>query len=215
MPAVSAGRIAPDGSRSYRLVAPLVLWWVWVAIAVVAIADPLIQGTHQIPAAYAAGTLAITGLTFACTLWPKVVADDAGLMVRNPFRSFRIPWDAVRGVFIGDSVEIQYARQGPKSDKTVYCWALYSSRRSRSKSALRAGLDRRRGALAGAGRLQPEATAVLSKGAAELMAAELAQVLERVPRTDDATGVVTGSWAWLPLAVVLVPALALAVVLLA
>jgi hypothetical protein len=232
MPPVSAGRIAPDGSRVYRLVAPLVMWWCWVAIAVFALADPLIQGNHKIPPSYAAGILAITGLTFACTLWPRVIADAAGLTVRNPFRSFRIPWPAVRGVFVGDSIEIQCSRQAPKSDRTIYCWALFSSRRSRAKSQLRATARERRvtaagrtGALAqgrvggsapaGFGRLPAEAGELLGKGAAELIAAELRQVLEHVPGRDDATGAVRGTWAWQPLAAVLVPAGALAVLLFA
>jgi len=132
----SVGRLLPDGRRVYRLSAPLVVWWVWVGLAVLSLGDLIVQGHDYLSAKFALGMLTVTGLVFACTLWSKVIADDDGITVRNPFRVFTIPWAAVRGIFLADSVEIQCARGPLKKDKTVYTWALSSARRTRARAKL-------------------------------------------------------------------------------
>ena len=73
--------------------------------------DLIIQGHDFLSVKFALGVLTVTGLVFACTLWSKVIADDDGITVRNPFRVFTIPWAAVQGIFLADSVEIQCARR--------------------------------------------------------------------------------------------------------
>lgn len=133
---VSVGRMLPDGRRMYRLATPQVVWWAWVALAVISLGDLLIQGHDYLSVKFALGLLTVTGLVYACTLWPRVIAGDDGLTVQNPFRKFVIPWGAVRGIFLADSVEIQCARDAQKKDKTVYSWALSSARRGRARARL-------------------------------------------------------------------------------
>src|SRR5215469_12898292 len=134
--AATAGRLLPDGRRVYRLATALVVWWAWVVFATASVADLVIQGHDFVSLKFGLGLLTVTGLVFSCTLWPKVIADDNGLVVRNPLRSFTIPWGAVNGIFLADSVEIQCARGADKKDKTVYSWALSAARRGRAKARL-------------------------------------------------------------------------------
>lgn len=176
VPPTSAGRLTPDGKRIFRMTPPLVIWWCWVGIVVFSAADLLIQGHRLVPLDFAFGGLAVSGLVFACTAWPRVIADEAGIRVFNPFRVFTIPWAAVRGIYLADSVEVQCARRPPKRDKTVYSWALASPRRARARAQLRAWQwdQGKRSRPAGYSRLPQSAQSLVKMTTAEIMARELA-----------------------------------------
>jgi hypothetical protein len=175
-PPTTAGRVTSDGKRIFRMTPPLVVWWCWVALAVLSAADLLIQGHRLVPLGYLFGGLAVSGIVFACTAWPRVIADDAGIRVLNPFRVFTIPWGAVRGIYLADSVEVQCARRPPKKDKTVYTWALASPRRARARAQLRAWQwdQGRRSRPAGYSQLPHAAQSLVKMTTAEIMARELA-----------------------------------------
>jgi len=175
-PPTSAGRITADGRRVYRMTPPLVIWWCWVGLVVFSVLDLLIQGHRLVPLGYAFGGLTLTGLVFACTLWPRVIADEAGIKVLNPFRQFVIPWGAVRGIYLADSVEVKCARRPPKKDKTVYSWALSSPRRTRARAQLRAWQwdQGKRNRPAGYSQLPQTAKSLAKMTTAEIMARELA-----------------------------------------
>jgi Bacterial PH domain len=218
----SAGKVTADGRRIYRLVPPTVIWWVWVGILVLSLGDLLIQGHSSVSPEFVFGLLTITGLVFAGTIWSRVVARDDGITVFNPFRRFDIPWGAIKGIFLADSVEVVCARDGQKKDKTVYSWALSSPRRARARSQLR-GLqwDRgRRSRPGGYDQLPGKAKELAKMQPAELMARELAALSEQT-RSGHAslsngsgtatTAVISARWAWQPIAAVLVPGVALAV----
>jgi hypothetical protein len=155
---------------------PTVIWWCWVGLVVLSAADLLIQGHRLVPLGYAFGGLAITGLVFACMLWPRVIADDVGVKVMNPFRRFDIPWGAVRGIFLADSVEVQCARAAPKKDKIVYSWAISSPRRARARAQLRSWQwdQGRRNRPTGYAQMPESARSVVRMTTAEIMARELA-----------------------------------------
>ena len=176
----SVGRLLPDGRRVYRLTTPLVVWWIWVGLAVLTLGDLLIQGHDYLSVKFALGMLTVTGLVFACTLWSKVIADDDGITVRNPFRVFTIPWAAVRGIFLADSVEIQCSRGQQKKDKTVYTWALSSTRRTRAKAKLHGWQweQGKRSRPASYGQLPGAAKELVKMSATEVMAREMAQLNE-------------------------------------
>jgi hypothetical protein len=128
----------------FRLVPPLVLWWVWVAFAVANVADFAIQGA---PARFAivvsAILVAITGLAYALALRPRVIADPSGLTIVNPFRDHHVPWAAIQAVDAGDWVRVHYAPAAPGSSpqpssatsKAISCWALYISAGAKRKAA--------------------------------------------------------------------------------
>ena len=176
IPPTSASRVTADGKRVFRMSTPLVIWWGWIVLLVFAVADLLIQADRFVTLKFAFGALAVTGVIYACALWPKVIADDAGLEVRNPFRVFSIPWPAVRGIFLADSVEVQCARRGPRKDKTVYSWALASPRRSRARAQMRAWQwdQGKRSRPSGYDQLPETARSLVKMTTAEIMARELA-----------------------------------------
>jgi Bacterial PH domain len=182
---LSAGRLLPDGRRVYRLTGPQVVWWAWVALAAFSLGDLVIQGHDYLSLKFALGLLAVTGLVYACTLWPRVIADDDGLTVQNPFRRFTIPWVAVRGIFLADSVEIQCARGQTRSaqqkkDKTVYTWALSSARRGRARARLHGWQwdQGKRNRPSNYGQLPGQAKELVKMTPTEVMAREMAKLSE-------------------------------------
>jgi len=177
---LSAGRVQADGSRVYRLVTAQVVWWCWVGLVVLSLGDLIIQGHDFLSLKFALGLLTVTGAVFACTLWPRVIADDDGLVVRNPFRTFAIPWGAVRGIFLADSVEILCARGPLKKDKTVYSWALSSARRGRARARLHGWqLEQgKRNRPSSYGQLHGQAKELVKMTATEVMAREMAKLSE-------------------------------------
>ena len=179
---VSAGRLQADGSRVYRLTAPVVVWWTWVALVVLSLGDLLIQGRDYVSLKFALGTLTATGLVFACTYWPQVRSDENGVTVRNPFRIFRIPWTAVRGIFLADSLEIQCSRPAQKKDKTVYSWALSSTRRTRAKAKLHGWQweQGRRSRPGSYGQLPGQAKELVKMSQTEIIAREMAAKSDEV-----------------------------------
>jgi hypothetical protein len=179
-PPTSAARQTNDGKRVFQMTAPTVIWWSWVGILVLALADLLIQGHSFVSVKIVFGALAVTGLIYACTIWSKVIADDQGIEVRNPVRRFLIPWPAVRGIFLADSVEVECARRSPKKNKTVYTWALSSPRRTRARAQLRAWQwdQGKRNRPAGYERLPDPARSLVKMTTAEIMARELAAMAD-------------------------------------
>jgi hypothetical protein len=177
---LSAGRLLPDGRRVYRLTGPQVVWWAWLVLAVLSLGDLVIQGHDYLSLKFAFGLLTVTGLVYACTLWPRVIADDNGVTVQNPFRRFTIPWGAVRGIFLADSVEIQCARSQPRKDKTVYSWALSSARRGRARAKLHGWqMDQgKRNRPSSYGQLPGQAKDLLKMTQTEVMAREMAKLSE-------------------------------------
>jgi hypothetical protein len=206
----SAGQDAGDGTKVYRLSGPLVLWWAWVALAVISLGDLAVQGHNRSTITPALVIFLITGLVYACALRPRVLADDEGLTVQNPLRDYRIPWGAIKGVYLGDSVEIQCARQVPRGDKNVYSWGLYSSRRARYK--MRNEARSRRGMRYQPpqyGRMPAEAQEALKQGPGQAIAKELARLAEAARERGVIGGAISAQWVWPSLAAILVPALVL------
>lgn len=211
-PATGAAQRPPwkagaDGRTVFRRGTPFVVWWVWVAFAIFNLAEIAIPDHDYFSLEVTAGVLVVTGIMYACTLRPRVLADDDGVVVLNPFQDHRIRWGALNGVYLGDSVELGCARRAPKKEKTVYCWALYSGRRSRFKSQLRS--ERGRARIYGAGaarRAQAEAQQLAQQDIVHLMAGEIGRRSTAAKDRGVPGAVLESAWAWLPLVYVLVPA---------
>lgn len=216
--------------KTYRLSTPLVLWWVWLAVAVFSLGDLLVQGHNRAAVTPALVIILITGVVYACALRPRLIADRDAVTVQNPLRDYRVPWGAIKGVYLGDSVELECARPAPKGSKTLYSWAIYSSRRSRQRARQKqSGMNRwgvrsqgygfgrlprtaYDGRTPGYGRMPAEGQAVQDKGMAEHIAADLGRLSEKAKLNGASDGVIRGSWAWQPLAAILLPAALLAIV---
>jgi hypothetical protein len=217
-PGVTAGRLTADGKRVYRLVTPQVIWWIWVAVLALAIGDLVFQGHSYLSLEFLFGALTATGLVFACTLWPRVIAHGDGITVHNPFRVFDIPWGAVKGIYLADSVEVKVDRGPEKKDKTIYSWALSSPRRARARAQLR-GLQWDQGKRSRPStydRLPGQAKAAAKMTPAEVMAREMAGLSEQahgdaVPGAQPAGTLMSAHWAWVPVAAIVIPGIAFAV----
>ncbi len=227
---------APGGREVFRLAPPIVFWWVWVAFAVANLADFAIQGTPsaRFTTVITAVLVTVTGLAYVLALRPKVIADGTGITVVNPFRDHQIPWGLVQTVDTGDWVRVHHAAAGgapggkarsSASAKTVYCWALYVSARTKRRSGRvptpprRTGLFRTPAGLDGApdgaqSRLPEEARYLASLPVTKAIAVRLDTRAgkERARAPEAGAGDVTARWAWPAVAAVAVPALALLIV---
>jgi hypothetical protein len=162
----------------------------------------------------------VTGALYALALRPRVVADEDGIAVLNPFRDHRVPWTAVRDVHTAEWVLVRAA-----GDKTICCWALYVSARSRRAANApprkSGAVSRLRGVATEPGtgispRLPQQAQYLASMPPARAIAARLDSRAEKARAREGPDGaMVTVSWAWFPIAAVAVPAIALVIVLLA
>jgi hypothetical protein len=198
-------KLATDGRAVFRLVWPIVIWWAWVAFAVVMIALVAIPGHDYFSAELIAGLAAVTAIVYATALRPTVSADDDGVRVQNPLREHRIGWGGLSDVYLGDMVEFSCARPAPRQDKTIYCWALYSSRRAR----LRARMRTARGPSMVFGFARDAATHERQPSlpdTVEVMAAELGRRSVAARERGAPAAVLESTWAWWPFAFIAVPA---------
>jgi hypothetical protein len=208
---------APPSARPevFRRTGPVVVWWVWLAFALLNVVDLAIQGSGHFAAVVTATLVAITGVAYACALRPRVVASDAGLAVLNPVRDHRVPWGAVEAVDVGDWVRVHCAPApgpaGPAGGRTIDCWALFAPARARRRAGRRA-----QGRASAAGSRVPDETRhLMSLTAVQVMARRMDERARQECAAGAAAGPVGASWAWPSLAAMILPGLALIVVALA
>jgi hypothetical protein len=208
-PAVRLWKTKPDGVTTFRHSAPLVLWWAWIAFVLwnlydVAVSHP---GIHSLRVVVA--LLFVTGVMYACTLHSRVDTDDEGLTIYNPVQHHRVPWGGVEGIYLGDSVEFSCHRTPPLKDKIIYSWALYSRRRSRARQQMQSSLFSTVTSRRLSERAPKEAADIARQQAAQLMAAELGKKAQDARTAGAPVGYLRSSWSWLPIAAIVVPAIAL------
>ncbi len=199
-----------DGKTVFRRIPPVVLWWVWVVFALFNLIQVIIPDHDYFSIEFAVGLLAVTGIVYATALRPKVFATPDGIEVQNPVRDHLIRWGALNGVFLGDAVELSCTRPAPRKDQTIYCWALYSRRRSRLKS--------QQLGIRSWSRVSPRAATVSEPGVhdpAQLIAAELGRRSTQAREAGATAATLESRWAWQSIAFMVVPAAALLALLLA
>ena len=198
----------------YRSVPAVVLWWVWAVFAAANLADLAVQGRDHFAAMVAAVVVLITGVMYACAFRPRVIADEDGITLLNPLRDHRVPWGAVTGVDLGDTLRVHTVRPGGGKDRVCYSWAVQSSRRGRARAEQRAV----RSAAAQARRspsyakLPPEVKDAMGRTHAELTARVLASRAGSAREAGRSGGVPASSWAWPSIAALAVPAVAVIVI---
>jgi Bacterial PH domain len=220
----------PSARREiFRLAPPVVFWWVWVAFAVANVADFALGGVSaRFAVVVTAILVTITGLAYVLALRPKVVADEVGVTVVNPFRVHHVPWTAVRMVDTGDWVRVHYVPPGAgpptATSRVIYCWALYLPARTKR----RAGRAPTRPFLAGllkpqpgsafaaeaASRLPEEARYLASLPPTKAISVRLDKraARERARSKDAGRAQVAARWSWPAIAAVVIPALALLII---
>jgi hypothetical protein len=215
-PAATAAPQPED--KMFRLPGALVAWWSWLIFAAVCLVDILISGRGHLAAEITLTLLFITGLVYACALWPRVVTDSAAITVRNPLRDHRIPWGSVAAVDLRESVQVHCVREpGAKRGKVIFSWALYAHRRNRMRQQLLAqGNDRRRlprSNLTTYGMPQDAAEKISKQSAAKIMATQLDEIAKEARERGAAAGPRVVRWSWQPALAIIVPGIALILVI--
>ncbi len=205
------------GRDVYRSSGGVVLWWAWVALAAAVLADIVVQGRDHLSLVAAALTLAITGIVYACALWPRVVADADGITVLNPLREYRVPWGAVDRVDIHGPLRVHcQLPEGATRGRVIFSWAVQSSPRAVMREQGKARRAARRGSATppGYGRYPSQVQDVMARTAGEQAAHFLAERVQRERAASPAGGQPRIQWAWRAIAAMAVPlALLLAVLL--
>jgi len=205
-----------SGRDVYRSPGGVILWWAWVVLAAVVLADVVVQGRDHMSLVAAALTLAITGVVYACALWPRVVADADGITVLNPVREYRVPWGAVDRVDIHGPLRVHcQVPEGAAKGRVISSWALQTSPRAVMRGQARARRAVRRGAPpSGYGHYPRDVQDVLARTTGEQAVHFLAERAQREQAAGAAGGPPRVQWAWPAIAAMAVPAaLLLAVVL--
>jgi hypothetical protein len=140
-PGVSPGTTPAGGRKrgradstvqTFRSPTALVVWVVWLLFAAANWVDLAVQGRDHISVVAAALLLLATGFAYTTAQRPRIIADEAGLTVRNPLRDHRIGWAGVTKVDLADLLRVHcdWAPGSPgKHTKVISSWAVHYSRR--------------------------------------------------------------------------------------
>src|SRR6201996_3425466 len=210
--AAPGGQGAPAeaaGEREmFRLKAPFVIFYIWLAFAVFNVVDLSLQAKPRFALEIGLVVLTITGLAYACGLRPRVIADDRGLTVVNPIREWHLPWSSLRAVDVRDWVRFTCAGRS----RPVESWALFATARVKRNSRERARDYTAK--TPSINRLPDEARHLISlpavvvianhiearlrtEQAAAKRAQKAAAKAGEAPSGDEGGG--TARWAWLPI----------------
>jgi hypothetical protein len=230
-----------DDRQTFRSPFAVLIWWVWVLFAVGNLIDLAVQGRDHFSVVAAFILVLVTGVVYTAALRPRIVADDDGLSIVNPLRDHRIGWPAVAAVEATDLIRVRCEwplgdRKDPAPDpgkepgqdapgigkRTIYSWAVHSSRRRQYTAEVRANRSRPRARVTGDGSpfaspAPPEVPPPASIGdvgpVVEALGARVEHARAAAPRQQARPPVST--WYWPALAAILIPALALVVAVLA
>jgi Bacterial PH domain len=198
----------------------MVAWWAWLVFAVVVLAVLALRQHDHGAAVTAVLIIAITGVMYACALRPRIVADAAALTVHNPLRTHVLPWPVVTKVDLAQTLQVHYS--GSARERIVHSWAVQSSGRAMTRSAVRARRAARRAQPEpGYARLPEEARIALQGSTAEFITRQLDERVraehQRAAPGEADTGPVAAAqvhWARWPIAGMVMPLLLLVIVVL-
>ena len=153
----------------FRSPTAVVVWVVWLLFAVGNWIDLAVQGRDHLSVVAAAVLLLATGVAYVTAQRPRIIADDAGVTVRNPLRDHRIGWAGVAEIDLVDLLRVHCAWGGPpgaapadrEHHKVISAWAIHYSRRRQFAAEAKARRGARRSSSAfqvGFGRAYGSAT---------------------------------------------------------
>jgi hypothetical protein len=212
----SLAAVVGDKPETFRSPLAPVIWWVWLVFALANLIDLAFQGHDHFAAVVAAILVLVTGVAYVTAFRPRVLAGPADLRIQNPLRDHRVSWASVTGVDLGDSLQVhcQWEEAGQTRTKTLYGWAVHSSRRGRYKADLRSRSRpvTRSQQQTGYAQLPPQARELLGKTDAEHIVALLEQRIAAARAGDaPATRPISG-WHWLSVGALVVPAVLVTIV---
>jgi Bacterial PH domain len=216
--------LAKPRPQTFRSPFVVAIWWLWVLFAVGNLIDLAVQGRDHGAVDAAFVLLLVTGLVYTAAQRPRIVADSGGLTIANPLRDHRVGWAAVAGIDAAELIRVRCKwplDDGGTGSRSIYSWAVHSSRRRQAAARMRAQRRAARGAPGrgfGAFGAPPEAARPPAPTAADadhviITLTSLADQAKAAAPDERAVPPVT-SWNWLAVAVIVVPALALLIVLL-
>lgn len=131
----------------FRSPAAVAVWWLWVLFALGNLVDIAVQGRDHLSVVAALVLLFVTGVVYVTARRPRVIVDADGVTVVNPVGDHRVGWPSVAAA---DATELLRLRcEWPDGDVTrrrsIYAWAVHSSRRRQVAAELRAQRQSRRG----------------------------------------------------------------------
>ena len=140
----------------FRSPTAAVVWVVWLLFAVGNWVDLAVQGRDHTSVVAAAVLLLATGAAYVTAQRPRIIADEAGVTVRNPLRDHRIGWAGVAEVDLVDLLRVHCAWGGPpgappadrEHHKVISAWAIHYSRRRQFAAETKARRGARRSTLA-------------------------------------------------------------------
>ena len=103
-----------DKPLTFRSPIAVVIWVVWLLFAVGNWIDLAVQGRDHGSAVAAAILLLATGAVYVTAARPRIIADDAGVTVRNPLRDHRVGWAGVAKVDLADLLRVHCDRGAPE-----------------------------------------------------------------------------------------------------
>ena len=116
--------------QTFRSPTAVVVWWVWLLFAAANVVDLAVQGRDHASLVAAAILLLATGVAYVVAQRPRLVADDAGITIRNPLLDHHIGWAGVTRIDLADLLRVHCASGQPgQRDKVISAWAVHYSRR--------------------------------------------------------------------------------------
>jgi Bacterial PH domain len=131
---------AAGGRQTFRSPTAIILWWVWLLFAAANLVDLAVQGRDHASLVAAAILLLATGGAYVAAQRPRIIADDAGITIRNPLRDHHIGWAGVTRVDLIDMLRVHCAPSYPgQQGKVISSWAVHYSRRRKLVAETRMG----------------------------------------------------------------------------
>jgi hypothetical protein len=131
---------AAGGRQTFRSPTAVILWWVWLLFAAANLVDLAVQGRDYESLVAAAILLLATGGAYVAAQRPRIIADDAGITIRNPLRDHHIGWAGVTRVDLTDMLRVHCAPGYPgQQGKVISSWAVHYSRRRKLVAETRMG----------------------------------------------------------------------------
>jgi Bacterial PH domain len=137
---------------TFRSPTAVVVWVVVLLFVVGNWIDLAVQGRDHLSVVAAAVLLLGAGVAYVTAQRPRIIADDAGVTVRNPLRDHRIGWAGVADVDLVDVLRVHCAWGGPpgaapadrEHHKVISAWAIHYSRRRQFAADVKARRPARR-----------------------------------------------------------------------
>jgi Bacterial PH domain len=140
---------------TFRSPTAVVVWVVVLLFVVGNWVDLAVQGRDHLSVVAAAVLLLGAGVAYVTAQRPRIIADDAGVTVRNPLRDHRIGWAGVADIDLVDLLRVHCAWGGPpgaapadrEHHKVISAWAVHYSRRRQFAAEVKARRTARRSAV--------------------------------------------------------------------